>query len=50
MGYNFNAQASLAGFSPYQLLFGREPVVSEAIKVALDEALDLDMPERLARR
>jgi hypothetical protein len=47
MGYNFSAQASLAGFSPYQLLFGREPVVPGAIKVALDEALDLDQPERL---
>jgi transposase InsO family protein len=48
MGYNFSAQASLAGFSPYQLLFGREPVVPGAIKVALEEALDLDEPERLA--
>jgi transposase InsO family protein len=47
MGYNFSAQASLAGFSPYHLLFGREPVVPAAIKVALDEALDLDRPERL---
>jgi hypothetical protein len=47
MGYNFSAQASLAGFFPYQLLFGREPVVPGAIKVALDEALDLDRPERL---
>jgi hypothetical protein len=48
MGYNFSAQASLAGFSPYQLLFGRIPVVPGAIKVALVEALDLDQPERLA--
>jgi hypothetical protein len=46
-GYNFSAQASLAGFSHYQLLFGREPVVPGAIKVALDEALDLARPERL---
>jgi hypothetical protein len=48
MGYNFSAQASLAGFSPYQLLFDRAPVVPGSIKVALDEALDLDRPERLA--
>ncbi|GAQ89224.1 hypothetical protein KFL_005000010, partial [Klebsormidium nitens] len=47
MGYNFSAQASLAGFSPYQILFGRDPVVPGAIKVALEEPLDLDHPERL---
>jgi hypothetical protein len=27
MGYNVSAQASLAGFSHYQLLHGRDPVV-----------------------
>jgi transposase InsO family protein len=48
MGYNFSAQASLAGFSWYQLLFGREPVVPGAIKMALEEALDLDEPDWLA--
>jgi hypothetical protein len=47
MGYNFSAQASLAGFSPYHLLFGREPIVPGAIRVALDKPLDLDQPERL---
>jgi hypothetical protein len=48
MGYNFSAQASLAGFSQYQLLFGKGPVVPGAIRVAQEEALDLDQPERLA--
>jgi hypothetical protein len=47
MGYNFSAQASLPGFSPYQLLYGRDPVVHGAIKVALVEPLDLDQPARL---
>lgn len=42
MGYNFSAQASLAGFSPYQLLHGRDPMVPGAIKVAVVEPLDLD--------
>jgi hypothetical protein len=47
MGYNFSAQASLAGFSPYQLLYGRDPVVPGAIKVAMGEPLDVDRPVRL---
>jgi hypothetical protein len=47
MGYNFSAQALLAGFSPYQLLHGRDPVVPGAIKVAMGEPLDLDHPVRL---
>ena len=47
MGYRFSAQASLAGFSPYQLLYGREPVVPGAIRVALEEPLDIDRPDRL---
>jgi hypothetical protein len=47
MGYNFSAQASLAGFSPYQLLYGRDPVMPGAIKVVVAEPLDLDRPARL---
>ncbi|GAQ83296.1 hypothetical protein KFL_001420210 [Klebsormidium nitens] len=47
MGYNFSAQHSLAGFSPYQLLHGREPVVPGAIKVRVEESLDLDDEARL---
>jgi hypothetical protein len=47
MGYNFSAQASLAGFSPYQLLHGQNPVIPGAIKVAMGEPLDLDHPARL---
>jgi hypothetical protein len=47
MGYDFSAQAFLAGFSPYQLLHGRNPLVPGAIKVAVVEPLDLDQPARL---
>jgi hypothetical protein len=47
MGYNFSAQASLAGFAPYQLLHWQDPMVPAAIKMALVEPLDLDQPARL---
>jgi hypothetical protein len=47
MGYNFSSQASLASFSPYQLLYGRDPVVPGALKVFVTEPLDLDRPDRL---
>lgn len=47
MGYNFSAQASLAGFSPYQLLYGRDPVMPGALKVLVTEPQDLDLPDRL---
>jgi hypothetical protein len=47
MGYNFSVQTSLAGFSPYQLLHGREPVMPGALKVAVQEPLDMDDPKRL---
>jgi hypothetical protein len=32
MGYRFSKQASLAFFSPYMLLFGREPELPLAIR------------------
>ncbi|GAQ92570.1 hypothetical protein KFL_010570010, partial [Klebsormidium nitens] len=47
MGYRFSAQASLGGFSPYMLLFGREPVLPGTVRAALEEPLDLDRPDRL---
>jgi hypothetical protein len=47
MGYNFSVQTSLAGFSPYQLLHGMEPVMLGALKVAVQEPLDVDDPKRL---
>ncbi|GAQ83945.1 hypothetical protein KFL_001690230, partial [Klebsormidium nitens] len=47
MGYRFSAQASLGGFSPYMLLFGREPVLPGTVCAALEEPLDLDRPDRL---
>jgi hypothetical protein len=47
MGYNILAQASLAGFRPYQLLHGQDPMVPGAIKMAVVEPLDLDQPKRL---
>jgi hypothetical protein len=37
----------LAGFSPYQLLYGRDPVMPGALKVLVTEPLDLDRPDRL---
>jgi hypothetical protein len=47
MGYNFSAHASLAGFSTYQLLYGRDPVMPGALRVLVTEPLDLDRPDRL---
>ena len=32
MGYRFSKQASLASFSPYFLLYGREPVLPTSIR------------------
>jgi hypothetical protein len=47
MGYNFSVQTSLAGFSLYQLLHGRDPVMPRALKVTVQEPLDLEDPQRL---
>jgi hypothetical protein len=48
MGYNFSTQAALRGFSPYQLLYGRAPVVPATIWVVVAEPLDLDDEARMA--
>ena len=45
MGYRFSRQASLASFSPYQLLYGREPVLPNAVREKLAPIVDLDDPE-----
>lgn len=46
MGYNFSKQASLAAFSPYQLVYGREPILAGSLHPAEESAvLDiLDKP------
>ena len=45
MGYRFSRQASLSSFSPYQLLYGREPVLPSAVREKLHPVVDLDDPE-----
>ena len=45
MGYRFSRQASLSSFSPYQLLYGREPVLPSAVREKLHPMVDLDDPE-----
>lgn len=45
MGYRFSRQASLASFSPYFLLYGREPDLPAAIRRDTSEVLTLDDPD-----
>jgi len=45
MGYRFSRQASLASYSPYQLLYGREPILPSAVREKLDPVVDLDDPK-----
>jgi transposase InsO family protein len=45
MGYCFSKQASLASFSPYLLLFGREPVLPAAIRRETETVVQLDDPD-----
>jgi hypothetical protein len=44
MGYRMSRQTSLAGFSPYFLLFGRHPVVGSRVRDIIQETVDLDDP------
>jgi hypothetical protein len=44
MDYRFSWQASLASYSPYQLLYGREPMLLLAVREKLDHVVDLDDP------
>lgn len=39
MGYNFSRQASLATFSPYQLVYGREPVLAGSLRPEEESAV-----------
>jgi hypothetical protein len=49
MGYRFSKQASLASFSPYYLLFGRDPILPKAIQVDVDIVLaNMDNPDMSA--
>ena len=45
MGYHFSRQAFLSSFSPYQLLYGREPVLPSTMREKLHHVVDLDDPE-----
>jgi hypothetical protein len=49
MGYQFSKHASLASFSPYYLLFGRHPVLPQAIQADADTVLaNMDNPDTWA--
>ena len=45
MGYRFIRQAFLAAFSPYQLLYGRKPILPSSKREKLAPIVDLDDPE-----
>lgn len=45
MGYRFSRQASLASYSPYQLLYGREPILPNSVREKLAPVVDLDDPD-----
>ena len=45
MGYRFSRQASLSSFNPYQLLYGREPVLPSVVREHLHPVVDLDDPD-----
>jgi hypothetical protein len=49
MGYRMSRQNSLAGYSPYFLLFGRWPIIGTAIKKVCSKVVDLDNPQTWAR-
>jgi hypothetical protein len=49
MGYRFSKHASLASFCPYYLLFGRHPVLPQAIQADADTVLtNMDNPDTWA--
>jgi hypothetical protein len=45
MGYRFSRQASLASFSPYFLLYDRNPYLPTTIRCESNEVVNLDDPE-----
>ncbi|GAQ80426.1 hypothetical protein KFL_000540030 [Klebsormidium nitens] len=44
LGYRMSRQASLWGYSPYYMLFGRHPIVGSKVRDVLQEPVDLDDP------
>jgi hypothetical protein len=49
MGYRFSKHASLTSFFPYYLLFGRHPVLPQAIQADADTVLaNMDNPDTWA--
>jgi hypothetical protein len=44
-----SCQASLAGFSPYYLLFGRHPTVGSKVRDIIQNVVDLNDPAIWAR-
>jgi hypothetical protein len=49
MGYRMSRQNSLAGYSPYFLLFDRWPIIGTAIRKVYSKVADLDNPKTWAR-
>jgi len=49
MGYRFSRRASLASFSPYFLLYGRNPNLPTTIRHEFNEVVNLDDPEMWLR-
>jgi hypothetical protein len=49
MGYRMSRQASLVGFSPYYLLFGRHSIVGSKVRDIIQNVVDLDEPAIWAR-
>jgi hypothetical protein len=49
MGYRFSRQASLASFSPYFILYGRDPDLPIMIHREPNEVVNLDDPEMSLR-
>jgi hypothetical protein len=49
MGYRMSRQNSLAGYSPYFVLFGRWPIIGTAIRRVYSKVADLDDPKTWAR-
>jgi hypothetical protein len=49
MGYRFSCQASLASFSPYFILYGRDPDLPTTIRRESSEVVNLDDPEMWLR-
>ncbi len=49
MGYRFSCQSSLASFSPYFLLYGRDPDLPTMIRCESSEVVNLNDPEMWLR-